>query len=183
MTFACLRASDGRLYFGGNAGFNSFYPRDILSRAPDAHIVLTSLQVKDRPPLTAVSDRISAPYAENDLSIEFAALNVINPGNLIYRFRLEPQESRWIETDSAHRVARYTDLSPGKLPLPQSGLHRWPHLERPGGNPPHYGNAPMVGRLVGPNRRRPFSRRRFPGKLQGARACAQDAPAAPCRTC
>ncbi len=113
LTFASLRASDGRLYFGGNAGFNSFYPRDILARAPDAHIVLTSLQVKDRPPLTAVSDRISAPYAENDLSIEFAALNVINPGNLIYRFRLEPQESRWIETDSAHRVARYTDLSPG----------------------------------------------------------------------
>ena len=53
------------------------------------------------------------PYSENDLSIEFAAPNVINPGNLIYRFRLEPQERRWIETDSSHRVARYTDLSPG----------------------------------------------------------------------
>ena len=183
LTFACLRASDGRLYFGGNAGFNSFYPRDILARAPDAHIVLTSLQVKDRPPLTAVSDRISAPYAENDLSIEFAALNVINPGNLMYRFRLEPQESRWIETDSAHRVARYTDLSPGSY-LFRSQVstdgRTWSDREatlRITVTPPWWGD------LVGPNRRRPFSRWRFPGKLQGARACAQDAPAAPCRTC
>ncbi len=114
LTFACLRARDGRLYFGGNAGFNGFYPRDILSRAPDSHVVLTSLQVKVRPTLIAGSDRISVSHSQNDLSIEFAALDVINPGNLIYRFRLEPQEDRWIETDSAHRVARYTGLSPGE---------------------------------------------------------------------
>ncbi len=113
LTFACSRASDGRLYFGGNAGFNAFYPRDILSGATDAHVVLTSLQVKDRPSIVVGSDGISVSHRQNDLSIEFAALNVANPGNLIYRFRLEPQERRWIETDSAHRVARYTGLSPG----------------------------------------------------------------------
>jgi signal transduction histidine kinase/CheY-like chemotaxis protein/ligand-binding sensor domain-containing protein len=114
VTFSCLRASDGRLYFGGTSGFNGFYPRDILSRAPDTHIVLTSLQVKERPSIVAGSDGISVSHRQNDLSIEFAALNVVNPGNLIYRFRLEPEERAWIETDSAHRVARYTGLSPGK---------------------------------------------------------------------
>lgn len=111
--YSCMRARDGRLYFGGSAGFNTFYPRDILARAPDTHVVLTSLQVKgSAAPIIGV-DHLSLPYNRNELYLEFAALNAVNPGNLRYRYRLEPQEQGWIETDSAHRGARYTGLSPG----------------------------------------------------------------------
>ncbi len=45
---ACYRARDGRLYFGGRAGFNSFYPRDVLARLPDPPVVITEFQVNDQ---------------------------------------------------------------------------------------------------------------------------------------
>jgi signal transduction histidine kinase/ligand-binding sensor domain-containing protein/ActR/RegA family two-component response regulator len=111
--FSCFQASDHRLYFGGSSGFNAFYPRDILARVPDTHVVLTSLEVKKTAMPVVGQDQVTLPYNRNDLSLEFAALNAVNPGNLIYRFRLEPLEKGWIETDSLHRTARYTALAPG----------------------------------------------------------------------
>ena len=45
---ACYHAPDGRLYFGGNAGFNAFYPREVLAGFPEPPVALTDLQVNGK---------------------------------------------------------------------------------------------------------------------------------------
>ncbi len=58
-------------------------------------------------------DAIRLNHDQNGLTFEFAVLNPINPGKLRYRFRLRGMEENWTEVDSAHRMARYTDVPPG----------------------------------------------------------------------
>jgi signal transduction histidine kinase/ligand-binding sensor domain-containing protein/CheY-like chemotaxis protein len=112
--FACYRARDGKLYFGGHSGFNAFFPREILARQPETTAALTAFQIngKDAPVLGIDSIRLN--HRQNGLSFEFAVLNAENPGKLKYRFKLEGLEKRWIEVDSEHRLARYTELPPGE---------------------------------------------------------------------
>ena len=111
--YSCYRANDGRLYFGGSAGFNTFYPRDILARGSASRMVVTSFQVNgtDRPVMDF--DAVRLAYRENGFTVEFAALNTINPRTLRYRFKLEGHDEQWTEVDSARRLARYTDIPPG----------------------------------------------------------------------
>ena len=47
------------------------------------------------------------------LNIEFAALNFVNPARNQYKYKLEPYEKEWIETNASNRFARYTNISPG----------------------------------------------------------------------
>jgi signal transduction histidine kinase/DNA-binding response OmpR family regulator/streptogramin lyase len=112
-SYACYAASDGRLFFGGSTGFNAFYPRDILARPQESEVVLTGFQVNGREEPFLGLDAVRLPYRRNGLTFEFAVLNPINPGRIRYRFRLDGKERRWTEVDSAHRQARYTDVSPG----------------------------------------------------------------------
>ena len=57
---------------------------------------------------------IKLPYDKNDFSLEFSALNFINPENNQYKYKLEPYENLWIETPANNRVARYTNIDPGR---------------------------------------------------------------------
>lgn len=59
------------------------------------------------------ADAIRLPYGQRNLTFEFAVPNSLNPGRIRYRFKLDNLERRWTEVDSAHRLARYTDLGPG----------------------------------------------------------------------
>jgi signal transduction histidine kinase/DNA-binding response OmpR family regulator len=113
-SFACERASDGKLYFGGTNGFNAFYPKEILALADTSPAAFTAFQVNGRPAPVVDTGSVRLAHGQNSLVFEFAALNPINPGRTAYRFKLEGREKQWTEVDSAHRLARYTDLSPGE---------------------------------------------------------------------
>ena len=111
--FSCYRAPDGRLYFGGSSGFNVFLPRDILAREPESRVALTAFQINGKETPVVGIDRLRLEHGQNGLSLEFAVLNAINPGKYRYRFKLDGLEKEWIEVDSEHRLARYTEVSPG----------------------------------------------------------------------
>ena len=59
-------------------------------------------------------EKLELPYKQNHLALEFAALNFVMPQKNRYRYRLLGLEKEWIETDSTHRWASYTNLEPGR---------------------------------------------------------------------
>jgi signal transduction histidine kinase/ligand-binding sensor domain-containing protein/CheY-like chemotaxis protein len=115
---SCLRASDGRLYFGGNAGFNAFYPKEVLRTSPEPSVVIADFQVSGKRPLSLSSpiwetNELKLSPGQNGFSFGFIALSYVNPWKTRYRFRLDGLEKDWTEVDNGHRSARYTGVPPG----------------------------------------------------------------------
>jgi signal transduction histidine kinase/ligand-binding sensor domain-containing protein/CheY-like chemotaxis protein len=115
---SCLRASDGRLYFGGNVGFNAFYPKEVLSDSPEPSVVVADFQVSGKKPLSLPhpiweTNALNLSPGQNGFSFGFAALSYVSPWKTRYRFRLDGLEKDWTEVDSLHRNARYTGVPPG----------------------------------------------------------------------
>jgi signal transduction histidine kinase/CheY-like chemotaxis protein len=112
---SCLKARDGRLYFGGDNGFNAFYPRQVLKPEPEPPVVFTRVEINGKQaslPVWALPELKLTPD-QNGFSIEFASLGYVHPQRTRYRYRLEGAEQNWVEVDSRHRFARYTGVGPG----------------------------------------------------------------------
>mgnify|MGYP001290746354 CR=1 FL=1 len=115
------QAPDGTIFFGGL--------RTITVIAPDANspwsyappVLLTALKVGGKSAAIGGLDRsgarIELPAGQRSISAEFAALDYSDPQSLRYGYRLDGFDRDWISTDPAHRVATYTNLSPGNYTL------------------------------------------------------------------
>ncbi|MBE0644056.1 MAG: PAS domain S-box protein [Bacteroidetes bacterium] len=111
-TIACLRAADGRLFFGSPAGFNYFYPDDIRDLLPPPLVTITGLLVRNTG-FHFSEKPIVLNHDENFLSFEFSAMsNFANQSNR-YRYKLEGVDEDWVES-GGRRFASYTELHPGK---------------------------------------------------------------------
>jgi len=117
----------GMLFFGGNNGYDTFYPEKIKVDRSTAKVVLTELQVLNRPvevndtvngrillqkPLYLTKE-IELNHLDKSIAIEFAALHFANPSANKYAYRLEGFDKDWIYTDAANRTAVYSNLSRG----------------------------------------------------------------------
>lgn len=120
---AALRASDGKLFFGGINGFNSFYPDSLVNRHVQSPVTLTNLQVLNKDvvvgteagPLSksvSYAENIDLRYDQSVVSIEYAALNYLAPGKIQYAYMLEGFEKNWNYVGS-QRKATYRNLPPG----------------------------------------------------------------------
>ncbi len=124
---AHLKAKDGTLYFGGNNGFNYFRPLEVLSGKKVLNPVITGLYLFNKPVVQnreyddriilkkAIGKvgRIKLRHDENFISLEFSALNYLEPGHTIYRYKLEGLDDDWVELRSREGRATYTGLKPG----------------------------------------------------------------------
>lgn len=63
----------------------------------------------------ASTDRVELKYNQNFISVEFSALNYVNPTQTYFRYRLEGVDDDWreISAQNGTGVASYTNLSPG----------------------------------------------------------------------
>jgi len=117
----------GMLFFGGNNGYDTFYPEKIKVDRSTAKVVLTELQVLNRPvevndtvngrvllqkPLYLTKE-IELNHLDKSIAIEFAALHFANPSANKYAYRLEGFDKDWIYTDALNRTAVYSNLSRG----------------------------------------------------------------------
>ena len=111
-----FRSPEGRLYFGGMHGLNSFLPSDMKTSNFAPPVVLTSfsrfdkIQSFDRP--LSETDRIELTWRDSFFSFEFAALDFSNPSKNRYAYRLEGFDRDWIES-GPRRYASYTNLDGG----------------------------------------------------------------------
>jgi signal transduction histidine kinase/DNA-binding NarL/FixJ family response regulator len=122
-----FQTSDGRIYLEGTGGMNVFYPEEIVENSHVPPIVFTDLKLhgnpvswkdKDSPLKKSIVEtkEIVLPFEQNILTIEFAALDFVNPGSNQYSYRLEGFSDEWTKPSKTNS-ATFTNLSPGKYTL------------------------------------------------------------------
>ncbi|MEO6979016.1 MAG: two-component regulator propeller domain-containing protein, partial [Mucilaginibacter sp.] len=122
--FSALKTRAGELIFGGADGFNLFDPESIEPDPAKPQLVFTDFQLFNKsilaneavdghvilPKSISVTNSIVLNHNENIFSIEFAALDHINPGKVKYQYMLEGFNKGWVNVDNNTRKAGYTNL-------------------------------------------------------------------------
>lgn len=114
---------DGRLIFGGVEGLTIFNPKQLSANPHPPRVRLTALRVNGQPvdPRNSAAvlangieytGQIELDHRQNNLVIEFAALDYANPLRNQFRFYLEGAEPEWTH-QGFHHTAQYLNLSPG----------------------------------------------------------------------
>jgi signal transduction histidine kinase/CheY-like chemotaxis protein/ligand-binding sensor domain-containing protein len=120
---SCYQTKDGKMYFGGPNGYNSFYPDSIKDNNHIPPVVITDFQIFNKavaiqetgsPLKKHISETKVIPlsYEESVLSFEFAALNYAHPDKNQYAYKLEGFDKDWNYVGQK-RTATYTNLNPG----------------------------------------------------------------------
>ncbi len=117
---SCCRSKTGEMFFGGNNGYNAFYPAEIKNagNAYQAPIVISSIKVSDGRrirTLLAWTDEekvLELSHRENQISFEFAALDFRRPDKNQYAYRLHGLDNDWVYAGN-RRYVNYTNLKPG----------------------------------------------------------------------
>jgi signal transduction histidine kinase/ligand-binding sensor domain-containing protein/DNA-binding NarL/FixJ family response regulator len=120
---AILRTKDGKLFFGGISGFNTFYPKNIITNNFIPPVYLTEFQIFNKKitpldynsPLKSdinIAKEIVLKYNQSSFALSFAALNYTATSNNLYAYKLDGFDKQWnyIVHD---RKAFYTNIDPG----------------------------------------------------------------------
>ena len=120
---SALLAHSGDLYFGGINGFNVFSPAGLVNNPATPPVVLTDVQVLNKSvkpgrPASRLREHISEAdtltlsYKESAVTLQFAALNFIDPHKNQYAYQLKGFDDEWRYVGTKHE-ATYTNLDPG----------------------------------------------------------------------
>ena len=114
---AAFRSSDGRLYFGGGRGFNSFQPTEIRGNDFAPPVVLTGFRKLNSPvplpTLRSSNGPIELGYKDYVIEFEIAGLHFSAPEKNEYRYRLDGLDTDWVDAGTNRHIT-YTNLSPGR---------------------------------------------------------------------
>ncbi|MDR2003571.1 MAG: response regulator [Prevotella sp.] len=130
---ASLKASTGKLYFGGINGFNAFYPNEFKENnyIPPVYIVDIRLYNTDESKskeLLNLSEpiymakQIALPYDNNSIVLEFGALSYEEPNRNRYMYMLEGFDKDWVNSENSN-IASYTNLPPGQYTFKVKGAN------------------------------------------------------------
>jgi signal transduction histidine kinase/ligand-binding sensor domain-containing protein len=124
---AYFKNANGMIFFGGQNGFNAFYPDKIMSNPFLPKVVITELllfnksvkvgdtlnhQVVLEEPIHRTKE-IMLSYKNNIITFQFAALHFAQPSLNMYAYYLEGFEDDWNYVGNK-REANYTNLNPGE---------------------------------------------------------------------
>lgn len=111
------RGHSGRVYFGGIAGFNEFFPDSVHPDSLKPSVAITMFKKFNRPAAldsaVEVKKVIILPYNENDIGFEFVTLSFRIMERNLYSHKLENFDKDWSPA-SMERKATYTNLDPGE---------------------------------------------------------------------
>jgi PAS domain S-box-containing protein len=118
-----FRNRDGRMYFGGPRGLNSFLPSQIERNLTPPPVVMTGLKIFNRPvpiaepgsPLPRAlfeMPELVLSYEQSMVTIEYAALNYLMPKKNQFAYMIEGVDREW-NMAGTQRVATYPNLTPG----------------------------------------------------------------------
>jgi signal transduction histidine kinase/DNA-binding response OmpR family regulator/ligand-binding sensor domain-containing protein len=121
---AVCETNQGGLIYGTSDGFISFDPLKISKSDFIPRICLTQLQIFNKPvevgnegsPLKKTIDdtkELVSTHKQNIFSIEYAAIDYINPQEIQYAYKLEGMESEWNYVGN-QRIANYINLPKGR---------------------------------------------------------------------
>ncbi len=131
MINAYYKAADGQLFFGGDKGFTSFYPRDIKINEIRPRISFTDLRIRNR--LVEIGDTLRGkkkmmvvldemeslqlPYKNNVFSIGVSALHFQHPADNGIVYTLEGLYRNWITVPASTGNIYLSNIPPGKYIL------------------------------------------------------------------
>ncbi|TQV80001.1 ligand-binding sensor domain-containing protein [Aliikangiella coralliicola] len=117
---AILKASNGRLYFGGLNGVSAFFPTEIKQNTHVPPVTLTKVLSENKlryfeQPLATLKE---VTFDHNDylIAFEFAGLDFAQPDKNRYQYKLEGFDSEWIDSGHLNR-ATFTNLPAGSFIL------------------------------------------------------------------
>ena len=110
-------ASDGHILIGGEGFMTRFDPDRLQENRQPPPVSLSGLRLINQPAKKLYPQRIGANelrlrHDENYLALDFIALNLINPDQNRYAYRLEGLDNAWIQA-GLERRAIYSNLAPG----------------------------------------------------------------------
>jgi ligand-binding sensor domain-containing protein len=105
---SCLKAHDGRLWFGMRSGLLIVDPTRLGSQTNPPPVYIEEMFADGTP----MSGRSVIPPATHNLKIQFTALDLSAPRKVRFRLRLDGYDQAWTEAGS-ERVATYTKVPPG----------------------------------------------------------------------
>lgn len=116
-----------RLGFGGTEGWTIFDPMAIKDDDFNPPVAVTGIRINNvelpisggnpilKLPLNTAT-KITLSYEDNSISLAFAGLQFNQPGDIVYRYRLEGYDDQWISAGHTP-VAVYTKIPPGHYTL------------------------------------------------------------------
>ncbi len=128
---AGLLTKDNRVIFGGVNGYNLFNPSEIVREEKVERLLFTDLYINNQQVKVgedmanrillnqslSETKNITLKYHDNNIRIEFSALDLLYPQKYKYEYKLEGVDTDWQSTDGAIPYALYTDLETGKYTL------------------------------------------------------------------
>ncbi len=121
---AGLKAKNREIFFGGNTGFNAFFPDSIKNNLLLPPVYMTGFRIfnqpvgigeKDSPLQKDISQtkELILSYKQSVFSFEFVALNYTATEKNQYAYQLEGFDDNWNYVGN-QRMATYTNLDPGE---------------------------------------------------------------------
>ena len=124
---SCFQNQDDEIFFGGINGLVAFNPEQLTEETTKNKVCISKLIVQNKE--VKIGDRINGrqilknnipytdsitlTYKEPAFTIEFVALNTIDPEEVIFSYKLEGFDRNWITTSSIKRSVTYTNLRQG----------------------------------------------------------------------
>jgi diguanylate cyclase (GGDEF)-like protein len=115
--FSYGQLADGRMLFGGSRGVLVVEPERFEFSSTPVPLVVTALRINGLPQPAAVRAGLVVHPRERSFSLEFAALEFVDPTRVRYEYRLEGFDPEWIATGADYRNASYSNLGPGHYAL------------------------------------------------------------------
>ncbi|RAV28108.1 hybrid sensor histidine kinase/response regulator transcription factor [Sinomicrobium soli] len=113
-----FKDEDGTLFAGGHQGFNHLNPLNIKDDHMQPALVLTNLRTSRKNYYSDHTFHTGNPfrvdYDDNMITLSFSSIDMRDPDNLNYAYKLEGLENEWKYVTSNNRTATYVNLKPGK---------------------------------------------------------------------
>jgi ligand-binding sensor domain-containing protein/signal transduction histidine kinase len=112
---SALRASNGDLWFGTDAGIVVIDPKQIKSKTEPPEVYIEELHVDNRihPVRSDASESKLLPAGTQRLEFHFTAIDFSQPSKIRFRYKLEGLDSEWSNA-ALDREAIYNHLPPGE---------------------------------------------------------------------
>lgn len=127
---AAYKSDQGKLYFGGRNGFNSFYPGKINKIPPkiaiDGFYISNNYftTATENSPLTKnilETTELILPFSQNDISFNFSAIHYLRPERNKLAYMMEGLDTSWVYDN--RRYAAFTNLDPGEYTFKVKGAN------------------------------------------------------------
>ncbi len=123
---ASFKDNKGRLYFGGNRGFNRFDPEKIVDDLDPPKLLMTDIHVAGEPLLAdtayEIPELIELKWQDYYVDFFFSVVDYSDPSRNQYKYRLKNFDQDWIDIGNRHSVS-FTSLPSGNYTLQIMGAN------------------------------------------------------------